>query len=194
MSAKSGLTLSEVARLLGQQQHRLIHLCEKGVVRPDLGEARGRGSSRKFSARNVLEFAVAVKLRDLSVPVTAIAAVVHVLRVFEKSVAKELVDFRLPDSLQSGDALDLRAIITDQWRLYFTLHPPRGEPRMYGGVDIERFNASGRSRSPVAAWLKQVRDGEAHAGAAMDPVGTAERGRIEVSITGIARDLSARMT
>ena len=99
MMAKSGLTLSEVARLLGQQQHRLIHLCEKGVVRPDLGEARGRGSSRKFSARNVLEFAVAVKLRDLSVPVVAIAAVVHVLRVFEKSIAKELVDFRLPDIL-----------------------------------------------------------------------------------------------
>ena len=191
--AKSGLTLSEVSRLLEQRQHRLIHLCEKGVIRPDLGDARGRGSSRKFSARNILEFAVALKLRDLSVPVAGIAAVVHVLRVFEKSVAKDLVDFRLPDSLQASNALELRAIITDQRRLYFTVRPPHGKPRMYGGVEIERFDAGGRSRPPGAAWLKQMRDGEAHPGAAMDPAGTTERGRIEVSITGIARDLRARM-
>jgi DNA-binding transcriptional MerR regulator len=69
--------LSETARLLGQSQHRLIHLCEKGVIVPDLGEAGGQGSSRRFSARNLLEFEVALKLRELTVPVSSIVAILY---------------------------------------------------------------------------------------------------------------------
>ena len=49
-------TLSEAARLLRQPQHRLIYLCEKAAVIPDYADAHGRGSSRRFSARNLLEF------------------------------------------------------------------------------------------------------------------------------------------
>ena len=37
---KSEWSLSEAARLLGQPQHKLIYLCEKGVIIPDLGDAR----------------------------------------------------------------------------------------------------------------------------------------------------------
>ena len=36
------VTLTQAARALGVPQHRLIHLCEKHVVVPDLDEARGR--------------------------------------------------------------------------------------------------------------------------------------------------------
>src|SRR6266542_989409 len=73
----SELTLSEIAHLLGEKEHRLIYLCEKGVVVPDIEDARGRGSSRLFSKRNVLEFAVALKLREALLPARAAAAVVH---------------------------------------------------------------------------------------------------------------------
>ena len=40
-------TLTEAARLLKEPQHRLIYLCEKGVVEPDVQDAaapRGTGS------------------------------------------------------------------------------------------------------------------------------------------------------
>jgi hypothetical protein len=61
-------TLSEAARMLGEPQHRLICLCEMGRIQPDLQDAEGRGSSRRFSARNLLEFGVAVRLRALEIP------------------------------------------------------------------------------------------------------------------------------
>src|SRR3989304_6104061 len=93
-------TLTEAARLLGEPQHRLIYLCEKGVVRPDFQDAKGRGSSRRFSDRNLLEFAVALRLRDLEIGVSFIGAILYVLRAFEGSVAKRFRDFRLPDSLR----------------------------------------------------------------------------------------------
>ena len=97
-------TLTAAARLLEEPQHRLIYLCEKGVVEPDVEDAGGRGSSRRFSNRNLLEFAVALCLRDLELPATAIATVVHVLRAFEGAVAREIGGFRLPESLLAKGA------------------------------------------------------------------------------------------
>ena len=70
-------------------QHRLIHLCEKGVVVPDVHGAAGRGSSRVFSSRNFLELAVALRLRDMMLPVAAVGAVIHVLEAFEQRLRKE---------------------------------------------------------------------------------------------------------
>src|SRR3990172_507062 len=99
-NASGEWTLTEAARALGEPRHRLIYLCEKGVVQPDLQEAEGRGSSRRFSARNLLEFAVAMRLRDLELPAGLVAAVVHVLRAFEGAVRKQIAEFHLPGSLR----------------------------------------------------------------------------------------------
>ena len=88
-------TLSEVARLFGQPQHRLIHLCEKGVVRADFEEARGRGSSRRFSRRNLLQLAVALKLRELMVPVAPIGEFLE--PVLDDDQAKDCTIGRLAD-------------------------------------------------------------------------------------------------
>ena len=87
-------TLTEAARSLGEPQHRLIYLCEKGVVQPDLEEAKGRGSSRRFSARNLLEFAVALHLRELELPASIIGAVTYTLRAFERKVQAQMPTFR----------------------------------------------------------------------------------------------------
>ena len=94
-------TLTETARLLEEPQHRLIYLCEKDVVEPDVQDAEGRGSSRRFSNRNLLEFAVALRLRDLELPATMIAAVVHALRVLENAAKRKLSGFHLPESLRT---------------------------------------------------------------------------------------------
>ena len=60
MGDREGITLTQAARMLGVLQHRLIHYCEKGVVVPDLEDAQGRGSSRRFSAMNLFEFSVEI--------------------------------------------------------------------------------------------------------------------------------------
>ena len=63
-AARGQWTLPEVVRLRGKPQHRLIDLCEKAVIQPDLRDVEGRGKSRRFSERN-LEFGVALRLRVL---------------------------------------------------------------------------------------------------------------------------------
>ena len=186
---KSEWSLSEAARLLGQPQHKLIYLCEKAVIVPDLGEARGRGSSRRFSARNLLEFEVALKLRELTVPVSSIAAILYALRAFEAKVARELPGFSLPGGLRSGRAPDLRALLTDQGRLYFSLSAQRSARKLYGGLDFGRLAASRRAhrRSRIAR-------GEASGSAFPALVGgllpNEVKAQVEVNVTRIARDLN----
>ena len=65
---KKEWTLTQIARLLDQPQHKLIYLCEKGVILPDGVDAKGRGSSRWFSAHNLFEFMVALKLGEFHIP------------------------------------------------------------------------------------------------------------------------------
>jgi DNA-binding transcriptional MerR regulator len=185
-------TLTEAARLLGEPQHRLIYLCEKGVVEPDLQDAEGRGSSRRFSSRNLLEFAVALRLRDLELPATLIGAVVHVLRAFEGAVGREIRGFHLPESLRATSAPDLLLVIGDGRRLYFTLGARDGPPKVYGGIDLNRLKepkSAGRSRPK----LRLVKPATPAAGAtcASDfggPEGSRHT-RVEISVTQIAQDL-----
>src|SRR5262250_681152 len=92
-------TLTEAAKVLGTPQHKLIHLCEKKVVIPDVRDARGRGTSRQFSKRNLFDFAVALEMRRLELPVSFVQAVLRVLQSFEAEAKATLGDFALPESL-----------------------------------------------------------------------------------------------
>ena len=132
--------MTEAARLLGEPQHRLIYLCEKGVVQPDVQDARGRGSSRRFSDRNLFEFAIALRLRDLEIAASFVGAILYVLRAFEGSVAKRKSGFRLPGSLREGHPPDIRLIISDEARLF---HPGPGS------VDTGGLWWAGPSRGSV---------------------------------------------
>ncbi len=189
-------TLSEAARLLGEPQHRLIYLCEKKVVVPDLNNARGRGSSRLFSSRNLLEFAVALRLRGLELPVRLVAAIIHVLRAFERNVSQEIKGFSLAHSLKEKMAPDLRIILSDGKRLYFSLGVGSGKPKLYGGVVIPPSLSS----KSLAGFLQRVRvtseDTHRKIGnskpAATDKFGEPEGSkhtRIEVSVTRISKEL-----
>src|SRR6266852_7944039 len=97
-------TLTQAAKTLRVAQHKLIHLCEKKVVIPDVRDARGRGSSREFSKRNLFDFAVALEMRRLELPVSYVQAVLRVLRAFESEAKTLLDEFVLPDSLLVSDA------------------------------------------------------------------------------------------
>jgi hypothetical protein len=186
-------TLTEAARLLEEPQHRLIYLCEKGVVEPDLQDAGGRGSSRRFSNRNLLEFAVALRLRDLELPAAMVAAVVHVLRAFEGAVRREIRGFHLPESLRAKDAPDLRVVIADGSRLYFTLARGARPAKIYGGIELEGLKTpkeSPRRPRPKLRLVKPATTARGTAGPADfgGPEGSRHT-RVEISITRIAEDL-----
>ncbi len=191
MGAEGVWTLSEVARFVGQPQHRLIHLCEKGVIRADFEEARGRGSSRRFSRRNLLQFAVALKLRELMVPVAPIGAIVQVLDAFERVLARELPGFRFPNSLAESGAPELRVIITDGRALFLALHPKKGAPKLFGGIALEAIGADGAAVARrLGRNLKPVKPGKGAPEALFGPESRDERGRIEVSVTRLAQDIA----
>lgn len=174
MSIRREWTLSEAARLLRQPQHRLIYLCEKRAVVPDLGDASGRGSSRRFSARNLLEFAVALQLRGLALPVDAVRAILYALRSFEATVGQEVRGFNLVDDLSRADAPVLRALVAEGPRIYFSLGAPGKKPRFFGGVDL-----------PARASKRRPRIRELDSQAVQPEV----RAKVEVNVTDIAKGL-----
>lgn len=179
-------TLTEAARSLGEPQHRLIYLCEKGVVHPDLEDAKGRGSSRRFSTRNLLEFAIALRLRELEIPAAFIGAITYTLRVFEKKVQTHLPDFSLPDSLRGAGAPDVRVILANG-RLYVTLSRGKEPARVYGGIDLRRL---GRRRPSVAQLQHALTPLPARHRANGDGslIGNGQA-RVEISVTRIAQEL-----
>jgi DNA-binding transcriptional MerR regulator len=187
MPPLQSFTLSEIARRLDVPQHRLIHLCEKGVVVPDVHGAAGRGSSRVFSARNFLELAVALRLRDLMLPVAAVGAVVHVLGAFEQRLRDDLPQFALADSLREDQAPDLRVIISDGERVYFSLGTPGHEPKLFGGIPLEQLEGSAPPWDGHVGAVRLRNKGRNGANA-LGPENS-HFGRLELSITAVARAL-----
>jgi DNA-binding transcriptional MerR regulator len=187
MARDRSFTLSEIARRLDVPQHRLIHLCEKGVVVPDVHGAAGRGSSRVFSSKNFLELAVALRLRDMMLPVATVGAVVHVLRAFEQRLREEIPHFALADSLHGDGAPELMVIISDGRTIYFSLGVAGKQPKLFGGIPLERLEGD------APGWDGQI-DAVRFRGNARNGAGglgpeNSQYGRLELSITAIAQAL-----
>lgn len=178
-------TLTQAAKALGVAQHTLIHLCEKKVIVPDLRDARGRGSSRMFSARNLYDFAVALEMRKLELPVSFVHAVVRVLRAFEAESKALLGRFPLPDSLLAAGAPRLTLLILDGERLYFQLASAQRQPRIFGGINIKHPRLRGRARQHQGVGrLEQAETNQ---------VFNTARTRTEIDLSQIARDLEGRL-
>ena len=178
-------TLAQVSRLLREPQHRLIYLCEKGAVVPDLGDARGRGSSRGFSERNILEFALALRLRKLELPVTVVAAVVRVLRRFADVVRNSEPGFDIVTSLRGPGAVDLRILVKDGEQLFFLLAAGTGPAKLFGPLDFTKFGV--RRPPSVPRRIPEVTPRTRREGLG-GPEGSREA-RIEVSVTEVAKGL-----
>ena len=95
----SPLSLKQIQHRLGVAQHVLIHLCEKGVITPEIADTEGRGRFREFSRRNLFEFVVALELRRYQIPVAMIGAIIQLLSSFERAAQKLDSGFRVPDAL-----------------------------------------------------------------------------------------------
>lgn len=185
MVAVRTFTLTEIGRLLQVPQHRLIHLVEKGAVIPDIAPAQGRGTSRRFSSRNLLEFAIALELRAATISVAAVAVVIQVLRAFERRVAREIPGFYVPEGLRTERAPDLRVVLSDARRLFFILGLKGTTPKIFGGIDIGRLKLDGGIVRGVPKSLAEIRPNAGDFGA---PEGS-RHSRLEIGITQIARDL-----
>lgn len=128
--------LSDIEKRFKVEQHRLIHLCEKGVIIPDFENSAGRGTMRRFSERNLFEFAVALELRRYQLPLAFITPIIRILGSFETYVAKELDMFSLPRSLQDKAAARLRIIIAHGSDLSFALNTGKHETFL-GAINLD---------------------------------------------------------
>lgn len=185
MTEQATFTLTDIARRLNAKQHRLIHLCEREVVQPDLQDAAGRGTSRIFSPRNFLEFSLALRLRDMMLPVAGIRAIIYVLRAFETALQRELRGFSLPDSLRMRASPDFRIIVSDGDAIYFSLSQGGKKTKLFGGVSLDRLVED--EAATVRGAARPVPAGGG-AGTFGGPEGS-HYARLEVSVTQIARDL-----
>ena len=182
-------TMTQAARALKQPQHKLIYLCQQGVVHPDVDDAQGRGSSRLFSSRNLLEFAVALELRVLQIPASALVAVVYVLRAFEGYVQRErpAEAFELPRSLQEHGAPDVRLLVRDGRLLYVSIHSDLDAPTLFGGIDLQS-DPIGDPAFQDRERGAQVIEASAPPSEFGGPEGS-RRWRVEISVTRLAQDL-----
>jgi DNA-binding transcriptional MerR regulator len=178
-------TLTQAARALGVAQHKLIHLCEKKVVVPEVREARGRGSSREFSERNLFDFVLALEMRKLELPVSFVRAVLRVLRAFEEEARALLGMLPLPDGLLAANAPRLTLLILDGERLYFRLAPAQGQMTVFGGIDIKHPRLRGRARQHQG--VGRLEPAEAN------HVVTNARTRTEIDLSQIAQDLKEKL-
>ncbi len=72
------ITLKEVAQICIRPAHRIIHLCETGVVRPAV-DAPGQGSVRRFSRDDIFYLRLAMDLQDAGVEVPLIKPLMEAL-------------------------------------------------------------------------------------------------------------------
>ena len=178
---RSEWTLSEAALVLGEPQHKLIYLCEKEIIIPDLGQATGRGSSRRFSGRNLLEFALALNLGKLMIHTQVIGAIIRVLRTFEKRVAKEMPDFSLFPGLVGNSAPELRVVIRNGQKLFFTLGKLGAFSKAFGGIDFHKL-VEGKAVRVNALRGRTPADDEKE-----------DRSRVILDITRIAKELKSKL-
>lgn len=184
--ADGSYTLTDIARRLDVPQHRLIHLCEKGVVVPDVHDTAGRGSSRLFSANNVLELAVALRLREMMIPVSVTGSIVRVLRQFGRELQTKLGDHPLPHALRGPNAPELRVIISDGVSIYFSLATPGRKAALFGGIPLQALATKDRP------WDGKLPERPASVRGGKHPFGGPEASqfaRMELSVTSVARAL-----
>ena len=134
--SKKEWTLTQIANLLRRPQYKLIYLCEKGVIVPDGVDAKGRGSSRRFSARNLFEFMVAITLGDFHVPTNITTNLLQALRSFDKHLAKRYPLLKLPYSLTYPDCPEVKAILIEGTNLYFSVRQAEKPVVYIGGIDL----------------------------------------------------------
>ena len=138
--SKKEWTLTRISRLLSQPQYRLIYLCEKGVIIPDGNDAKGRGSSRRFSARNLFEFVVALKLGEFHFPTNITTNVLRALRSFDRHLGESYPMLKLPYSLRIPNSPEVKIILLNGSCLYFSIGTKDRKTTYIGNLDLLNYD------------------------------------------------------
>ena len=181
---KNEWTLTEIARLLNQPQHRLIYFCEKKVIKPDGKDASGRGSSRIFSARNLFEFEVALTLWKFHIPAPIVRKVILVLDSFQRVLEQSLPEFELPYSLIAPSSPLIRAYLVDGSNLHFVIGEG-SDASLIGGVDLEV--EQNNIKWPIIQTTPRNHTTKDE-NSCIRPAGS-ERAYFEINLTQIAKEL-----
>jgi hypothetical protein len=64
--------------MVGRPPHRVIHLCENGLIRP-ARNAVGRGKVRRFDRENIFRIQLALNLQDAGLDIAAISPLMSAL-------------------------------------------------------------------------------------------------------------------
>ena len=118
------------------EAYRLIYLCEKGVIVPDMANAKGRGSSRRFSSRNIFEFSVALVLGEFHIPAVLSRKIIYTLRSFQDQLGKLMPEINLPLSLTNSNAPQISLILVNGASIHFTINAPNKATKLLGAVDL----------------------------------------------------------
>lgn len=89
-----GFTAGEAAKLTGVPYDRLDYWARSGFLRPGVTGAKGKGSKRRYSFRDLVALRTAKELRDLGVPLQTLRKVVGYLRQV-KGLEQPLAEARL---------------------------------------------------------------------------------------------------
>lgn len=89
-----GFTAGEAAKLTGVPYDRLDYWARSGFLRPGLVGAKGKGTRRLYSFRDLVALRTAKELRDLGVPLQTLRKVVGYLR-RAKGLEQPLAEARL---------------------------------------------------------------------------------------------------
>ena len=140
-----------------------------------------------------MEFAIALRLRDLQIPMSVLQAVVYVLRGCETRSP-----FRLPEGLLGDHAPDLRIVIRDGRFLYASLRSTSdAAPEVFGFIDLQQLRGGGHTLEDLEQESTSVnpREDERAASRVLGFLREPEsnwRWRVEVSVTLIAQDVDFR--
>lgn len=181
---KKEWTLTEISKLLQQPQHRLIYLCEKNIIIPDGMDADGRGSSRRFSARNLFEFSIVLTLGEFYIPSSISGKILLALRSFERALKNSFYNLELPYSLRIKEAPTIRIFLTKGACLHFAIGEGI-ESKLIGGVDL--LNNHNNVNWPTVTELSEQANDSSKA-SNMRPAGS-ELGFFEFNLTQIAKNL-----
>jgi hypothetical protein len=138
-------TLKEVTAHLRRPAHRVIHVCEAGLVRPAVAAA-GRGSVRRFSREDVFRLVLALELQEAGVRAPRIRPLMQALdRLLELRAARPSPEFlgALGDLLDvlgrlGSGKFPVRAYLTPPDRVALVAPRLPAAPRPGLGVDLHR--------------------------------------------------------
>ena len=145
MDANQLVTLGQIAEFVNVPPHRIIHLCERDLVRPAV-PAEGRGTVRRFDRDNAFRILLALYLEDLGLQ--------HdVIRLLMEGIDELLDTDVIKDHMDSEVVIDAPAVFD---RLGDDENPAMGLVALKIGREREVQFVLPRYSEPLNLWSGSI--------------------------------------